>query len=248
MHVLVCIDDTDSLDSIGTGKLAAKIKDTVEERGWGKCHAITRHQLYVHPDIPYTSHNSSMCFPVDLAEPYLESLINYISGYLTSESAAGSDPGLCVAVPGSLSDPQSLIGFGRRAKGSVLTKSEAYQLARQLGIHLSEHGGTGGGVIGALAGVGLRLSGNDGRFRGKLKIGNVNEALSVDDILAKPGIDRVQPLEGLEVHNNDLVRLGEKIKTVMMGGKSVLLLSPAEDRDNGEVRWRTCTKEQLKIF
>ena len=48
MRMLVCIDDTDNLESIGTGKLAYKIIGDIEERGWGRCDVISRHQLYVH--------------------------------------------------------------------------------------------------------------------------------------------------------------------------------------------------------
>ena len=63
----------------------------------------------------------------------------------------------------------SWIDFGYRAKQVVLTKSNAYKLAKKLDIHLSEHGGSGQGVIGALAGVALRLTANDGRFWRKIK-------------------------------------------------------------------------------
>ena len=247
MRVLVCIDDTDNLDSIGTGKLAYKIIGSIEERGWGRCDAITRHQLYVHSDIPYTSHNSSMCFGVELNEQHLEGLIRYASDYLIRESAEGSDPGLCVAIPGKLSRSDLLMEFGLRAKDTVLTKDEAYRLASQLGIHLSEHGGTGGGVIGALAGTGLRLSGNDGRFRGRLKIGNINYVITVSDIKLQTSVDIVQSLTGHRLEDHDLVRLGEKVKAVLMGGKTVMLVCPSGS-DNGGPHWQTCSKEQLKKF
>ncbi len=247
MRVLVCIDDTDSLDSIGTGKLAYKIIGSIEERGWGRCDAISRHQLYVHSDIPYTSHNSSMCFGVDLDEANLENLISYASDFLSRESAEGSDPGLCVVVPGQLKESELLIEFGLKAKGTVLTKKEAYQLAGQLGIHLSEHGGTGGGVIGALAGTGLRLSGNDGRLRGRLKIGNINDVVTVNDIKLQTSVNIVQSLDGHMLNDHDLVRLGEKVKAVLMGGKVVLPVCPTGSNNTGAC-WQTCTKEQLKKF
>ncbi|MDD4334281.1 MAG: hypothetical protein PHY77_01600 [Desulfotomaculaceae bacterium] len=249
MRVLVCIDDTDNLESIGTGKLAYKIINSIEERGWGRCEAISRHQLYVHDEIPYTSHNSSMCFGVDLDGAILERLINYAADFLIRESAAGSDPGLCVVVPGQLKEPAQLIEFGFKAKGAVLTKKEAYQLAGQLGVHLSEHGGTGGGVIGALAGAGLRLSGNDGRLRGRLKIGdkNVNDEVLVSEIKAQTSVHIVQSLEGQILHDRDLVRLGEKVKAVLMGGKVVMPVYPICANNCG-ARWQTCTKEQLKKF
>ena len=51
MELLVCIDDTDTLETKGTGHLAQNLCQQLECRGWGTCAPITRHQLYVHPDI-----------------------------------------------------------------------------------------------------------------------------------------------------------------------------------------------------
>ena len=62
MEILVCIDDTDNIESRGTGELASMLADDLENNGWGLCRPVTRHQMLIHPDIPYTSHNSSMCF------------------------------------------------------------------------------------------------------------------------------------------------------------------------------------------
>ena len=129
MKVFVCIDDTDNLESRGTGELATIMSKAVEDFGWGKCNPVTRHQLFLHPDIPYTSHNSSMCFPIDLDEQYLRPLIDYASNFLATESAEGSDPGLCVACVDQIKDLESLLTFGKRAKSEVLTKENAYELA-----------------------------------------------------------------------------------------------------------------------
>ncbi|MHB1420154.1 MAG: hypothetical protein ACYCX4_11330 [Bacillota bacterium] len=249
MQVLVCIDDTDNLESKGTGYLAARIAQAIEDEGWGRSDRITRHQLFVHADIPYTSHNSAMCFGADVDADSLDRLINHASEILQRESATGSDPGLCVAVPALIYQPELLIDFGKNAKQTVLTKQKAYDLAKRLGIHLSEHGGTGQGVIGALAGVGLRLSGNDGRFRGKLQIAGENEVVTVWEILNHPYVDEVRSMAGdLIINGDDLVRLGEKVKTVLLEGKSVLLVCPAADENVSEICWQTCTKEQLKIY
>jgi hypothetical protein len=152
-----------------------------------------------------------------------------------------------VVVPEQLKEPERLIEFGFKAKGTVLTKKEAYQLASQLGVHLSEHGGTGGGVIGALAGTGLRLSGNDGRLRGRLKIESINDEVSVSDIKSQTIVNIVQSLDGQMLNDYDLVRLGEKVKAVLMGGKVVMPVYPTGS-NNGGARWQTCTKEQLKKF
>ncbi|MDF9409526.1 hypothetical protein L7E55_14365 [Pelotomaculum isophthalicicum JI] len=249
MRIIVCIDDTDNIDSDwGTGELAAKISETMEELGWGKSYGVTRHQLLVHPDIPYTSHNSSMCFEAEIAEPYLDVLIDFASDFLSQESAEGSDPGLCVAVPERLSKPGLLIDFGRKAKETVVSKQEAYNLAQQLGIHLSEHGGDGQGVIGALAGAGLRLSGNDGRLRGKLKIKNASGVISVRDIISQTCVDVVRVLDGAALNNDETVRLGKTVKPVLLEGKFVLFVFPAGAEEKIDALWQTCTKEQLRKY
>lgn len=249
MRIIVSIDDTDNIDSDwGTGELAAQISQTMEERGWGKSYGVTRHQLLVHPDIPYTSHNSSMCFAAELGESYLDGLINFASDFLSRECAEGSDPGLCIAVPERLSKPGVLIDFGRRAKETIVSKTEAYSLAQQLDIHLSEHGGDGQGVIGALAGAGLRLSGNDGRLRGKVKVKTTDGMISVRDILSQTCVDVVRSLDGTALNDDEPIRLGKTVKPVLLEGKFVLLVSPTGVEGSGEVRWQTCTKEQLRKF
>ena len=129
MRILICIDDTDNLESRGTGDLAAEIARETVKKGWGKCSYITRHQLLVHPDIPYTSHNSAMCFAAEIEASSLESIIDYAAAFLARESAPGSDPGLCVAAIDRLENPEQLIVFGQKAKQSVVSMAEAYALA-----------------------------------------------------------------------------------------------------------------------
>lgn len=247
MHILVSIDDTDNLESRGTGELASLIAEDIESNGWGTSSFVTRHQLLVHPDIPYTSHNSAMCFRADIENDALDRVIGYASDFLARESAEGSDPGLCVAVVDRLSAPDRLISFGKQAKQSVLTKDLAYELARHEGIHLSEHGGTGQGVIGALAGAGLRLGGNDGRMKGGLKVPANNGIISVAELLCTPEVDQVRCVTGEIVGADDLVRIAEKAKTVLLDGLSVLLVSADTTRKDG-VAWQNVHRQQLKKY
>lgn len=247
MDILVCIDDTDSIDSRGTGELAAELAQEVEKRTWGRCGVITRHQLYVHPDIPYTSHNSSMCFPLRLDRGVFAEFKNFAAEFLDRESAAGSDPGLCIAEIDGLIGKDGLIEFGYLAKRAVLTMDDAVALAGRVGVHLSSHGGTGQGIIGALAGVGLRLGGNDGRLRGSLQIPSVDGVASVVDIIAHPDVDAVRTTEGRELGAAERVRFVDKVKTVLLGGKFVLLVMADNEPSDG-VGWRTCTRQQLKRY
>ncbi len=247
MRAIVCIDDTDRANTKpGTGGLAALLKGRIEDQGWGQSDMIVRHQLFVHPDIPYTSHNSAMSFGVEVAdEENVARIVTFAGSFLARESAEGSDPGLCVVCLHRLKEPQRLVAFGRRAKVEVLAKEHAYQLAEESDIHLSEHGGTGQGVIGALAGVGLRLSGNDGRVRGKHAITAPENAASVEEILRQTRIDLVQTLDGEVLNGRALVKLGEKVKSVYLDGRSVLLVRRPED-GTAAAQWEICSMEYLK--
>ena len=248
MKVLLAVDDTDNLETKGTGHLAEAIAQELVRQRWGTRSYITRHQLLVHPDVPYTSHNSSMCFTAEIDGARLPDLTSHAAAFLETASAPGSDPGLCVAVADRLEDAEELIAFGKRAKQAVLGKDEAYDLARRLGVHLSEHGGTGGGVIGALAAVGLRLSGNDGRLRGHLEIGRVdgNGVATVRDLCAHPHVGSVRTLRGDVLRGDEAVLLSEwKVKAVMQGGSGVLLVTESA---SGEAPWETCPRAILKAY
>lgn len=233
----------------GTGELADVLKMGIEAQGWGRCQPITRHQLLVHPDIPYTSHNSSMCFEAELDSEYYQAFTDYAADFLERECAPDSDPGLCVAFADRISRPDWLIAYGYMAKNHVLTKKSAYDLAALLKIHLTEHGGTGQGVIGALAGAGLRLSGHDGRIKGRLNIKGENGFATVESICAQGKVDLVKCLEeGVILQDTDLVKLGDDIKPIWMYGKIVLPVIAIVEQASSPARWQTYTKSQIKAF
>jgi hypothetical protein len=219
VDILVCIDDTDDVETRGTGEIAELLARGLEDAGLARCGRVTRHQLLVHPDIAYTSHNSSMCFPAEIEE---ERLL------------------------GSLARPRDLVGFGRDAKTRVLTKADANRAAAELGVHLSEHGGSGLGVIGALAGAGLRLSGDDGRFRGKFRIpGDARGVASVREIKALD-VDDVRVIDGATLADEERVLAGEDGKLVLLGGKAVLLVRPAGQP--APAPWTLVDRRSLKAY
>jgi hypothetical protein len=65
MQYLTGIDDTDTKETRGTGFHARQLATQIELNGFGTVSGITRHQNYVHPDIPYTSQNSSVRLVVE---------------------------------------------------------------------------------------------------------------------------------------------------------------------------------------
>lgn len=243
MKLLICMDDTDNMESKGTGWLVEDACREMTALGWGTYSMISRHQLFVHPDIPYTSHNSSMVFTAETDVPG-ERYVDFLSAYLEKNSAPGSDPGLCIAHEPANGAREALISFGLRAKKEVLTKDEAYALAHTLGVHLSEHGGTGGGIIGALAGIGLRLWGNDGRFRGWFHLGRDGELVTADRILAFESVEAIRTPDGSAVPDDARIALSEQLKTICMDGRSTLLVHPA----GGDRVYRVLAKQELKRY
>jgi hypothetical protein len=248
MEILVGIDDTDNLESKGTGHLAEALSHSLRKNGWGEGGPVTRHQMLIHPDIPYTSHNSSMCFSAHIKEEYFSDFVNFGRDFLSSESASGSDPGLCIGDIDKVVYPDELMRFGICAKKMVLKKEDAYGVARMTRVHLSEHGGTGLGVIGALAGIGLRMTGNDGRFKGHLKIGTPGYEMNVRELRQDRNIEVIKGIDNRILEDTEKVILGEKIKTVLLEGKSTLLVF--QDMENGDESgfWHTCTRYQLRKY
>ncbi len=249
MNYIVCIDDTDMPGTKGTGWLAQELGECITQNGQGQISSISRHQLYVHEDIPYTSHNSAMCFELSFASDDIDPIIAFMADFLETRSQKGSDPGLCVAALSNDLDHKRLIGFGENAKIRASTKKAADDLAKTLGIHLSEHGGTGQGVVGAVAGVGLRLSGNDGRYRGWYHLGLPGDVVSVKHLCQYDFIDELVTVQGkvlpLEAH----VHIGsEKSKTVRVGSKQVMVVVENKENTSSGVEFRTITKEESKQY
>ncbi len=244
MKYLVCVDDTDMPGTEGTGRLVQRMCHLLARETKALCSAITRHQLYVHEDIPFTSHNSAMCFEATLRERPGR-FIRLMGDFLEKNSEKGSDPGLCLACLDHGLDEKALIQYGKKAKITVSSKEKAYDLAQKTGVFLSEHGGTGQGVVGAIAGVGLRLSGNDGRYRGWHVLGRPGDIFKVAELCQYPFIDGLVHVSGRVLGLNHHVGIGhEKTKTVRLGGRRMVVVR----EDETGTGLRTITPKEAKSY
>jgi hypothetical protein len=101
-------------------------------------------------------------------------------------------------------------------------------------------------VIGALAGAGLRLSGNDGRFKGKLAIpGDADGVARVRDI-GEYGVDSVRTVGGDVLGDDERVIVGPECKLVLLAGEAVLLVAPA--RDTTTAPWTAIDRKALRSY
>ena len=221
MRYLIGIDDTDNLQSRGTGHRARMLGLGLQEVSLCRLRNITRHQLFVSPLIPYTSHNSSASLVVDqVADP--AELITYCREFLLRESADGSDAGLCVA-PDEIVN-ESVIDWGNRAKYVVLTMDDAYALAAKNHIYLEGLTGEKCGIIGSLAAVGLRKEGNDGRLLWLPELRETTGIFKIADLYKKLEIDAIVDMDGQDTDPEALVEITNWSRPVMRGNKITLVL------------------------
>lgn len=225
MTIFLCMDDTDNLKSRGTGRLARavarKLSETYPVQG------VTRHQLHVHPDIPYTSHNSCGVIHINVeGSKYIKDIYSIAREEMLNDFIDGSDPGLSVANHEQITP--SLIAFGRDAQQIVLSQKKARQLAKNLRIRLEGLGGTEDGVIGAMAGLGLANTFNDGRY---LQIGDVRELIGPQTVktLINAGIDDIHALDGRRITKGTILNEENKsVKPCPVNGKAILFVEEVE--------------------
>lgn len=162
-RLLVAIDDTDERGwDVGTGRFSRHLLDDLVERYSLDSQGSVRQQLLVDDRVPYTTHNSAACLRFDTDADPREEIIAFCADRLSTDCAPNADPGLCVAFESEV--PPEVIEWGRRAKSEVVEAAEARDIADQAGLFLDDYGGTGDGVVGALAAVGATAEGEDGRF------------------------------------------------------------------------------------
>jgi hypothetical protein len=244
--IFIGIDDTDIIGSEGTGRMARNLTDYLVELGMGSSLGVTRHQLLVDDRIPYTSHNSSLCIGIRTEKP--ASMFSQPSiEFLKNNFREGSDPGLCICCPDTLSE--EIIDFGLRAQDSILNKQEAIDIAERNSLFLIELGGTGGGIIGALAAVALRTEGNSGRFVDLPGIRDIEGKVIVKELLARTEIVSVQNSRGEILGEEIMIDSRDWIRPSLVEGKPVLRVRPlAEDGNNVwtsvEIRERDKIKEK----
>lgn len=243
MNLLIGIDDTDNKESRGTGFKARQLAKLIEEHKLGTVKGITRHQLFVHEDIAYTSQNSSACLQVE--SDLINDLKVFCSEYLLTESAEGSDAGLCIADWSNVL--REVQDWGEKAKIEVLTLEAAIKLASDNNIILEGFTGTKIGQIGALAAIGLRKSGNDGRFIWLSGTGELRDFDSgkykVTELKEKAGIQKIQDINRNDIQENDIILCDGWTRPVLLENYSVLFV---EKTNFANHEWKTVTKEYIR--
>jgi tRNA(Ile2) C34 agmatinyltransferase TiaS len=222
--IYVGLDDTDIVDSPGTNQLARQLARELA----GRFHTrlIVRHQLLEDPRVPCTNKNGCAALVLEPRhDASIEGLADQLCPRVVEWSPPGSDPGLCIAA----AVPAQVINWGRRCQRELVTQGEARRLAAAHGVYLKGLGGTEGGVIGALAAVGLAAGGDDARV---IYLGasdedfyDLAECQTVESLYRR-GIDDIRcVLSGSRVISG-VVDVGKRLRPNICQGKIVLFVSP----------------------
>jgi hypothetical protein len=221
--IYVGIDDTDTKESRGTGRLARDIATELQLKN--PIFGVTRHQLFVHPDIPFTSHNSSAVIHIQAPANAMDEIFSTVKKLMLADFIVGSDPGLAIAE--TLQVDSSAVAFGQDAKTMIVTQQRALNVARNCGIRVEGLGGTNGGVIGAVAGIALASLGTDGRFLLKGKNRELGGIRSISEII-NAGIDQIVTPEG-DLITDGKVRIPKNATPSFIRGKAVLFVEKSDD-------------------
>ncbi|MCG6956942.1 MAG: ABC transporter substrate-binding protein [Gemmatimonadetes bacterium] len=245
--MIIGFDDTDMPGTPGTNQLVRQIADALPA-GF-TFDFLLRHQLLFDPRIPYTSKNGSASLGVLVDEGRSpEELLDFLRERVRAFAPEGSDPGLCVVAAPIARDlrsasgdterlgvdvPEDVIAFGRRCQREPVRQEEALALARAHGIVLEPLGGTGDGVIGALAAVGLRAWGDDGRVvhrAGWRWPDDLSGEQPVAAVLAA-GVDEIRSPAGIVT--DGVVDVGKHLRPNFRGGRVVLFVEPEDPVGSG---------------
>lgn len=220
--IFVGIDDTDTVDSRGTNKLALQIVE--ELRTEWRCHQVLRHQLYQHERVPFTSQNGSASLLFSpLKNHSSEELFDRFRTIMLREYISGSDPGLvaCENVP------EEIRQFGHICKIHVTSQKDAFTLAGRYEIFIEGLGGTNDGIIGALAAVGLAATENDGRI---IHLENWDQQLEGSQPIRRIreyGVTVICQDSGDEIESG-MVTLPKKLRPNKRGGRNILFVEQTE--------------------
>ena len=236
--IYVGLDDTDLLNHPGTNQLARHIAG--ELRGDYDCRLVLRHQLLIDPRVPCTNKNGCAAM---LLEPRnsggIEDLVPRLRRMILDWAPHGSDPGLCLA-----NDvPRPIVAWGWRCKQELVTQADARSLAREHDIHLEGLGGDEGGVIGALAAIGLASTGDDGRVVhiGSLEGGDLLDCEGIQPVqsILAHGVSDIRCVHSLNRVRSGNIDLGKRLRPNYRAGRVVLFVTPIESsKINGEPQWQ----------
>lgn len=235
MFFLLGIDDTNTESSGSTAALAEQLGSHLESSNLVRLINISSHQLLQHPSICHTRDNIASCLLLDSEERRFREIDLACRELLHHKCAPAANPGYALATWGSFD--RELVTWGNQAKQIPLTREDAINLARHCGISTAGIFGSGNGVIGALAAVGLRFNGSDGWITWMPGLS------AVDGIYTQSQLNQIIHFDLIETEQHrrpaldDLLLLHQPVKPLLKDGRVALAIHAAPR--GADYQWQT---------
>ena len=242
MRFLIGVDDTNNPKTSSTGLLTQKLGIHLQETGLGKLEAISRHQLFLSTQIPHTSDNSAICATFEADAAKRSELEMACRSFILRELSSGANAGFALASWGQIT--AEVFTWARTAKNQVLNRQQAIQIARSAKIAITGLTGSGDGVVGALAAIGLRYRGDDGRFLWLPNLSLLKGIYSSSEVMNIAPLDRIESSRGRAPQPGDKIEIGKWVRPVLREGRCVLLVE--EVRNNPDFNWRLLGMDEVR--
>jgi len=233
LYFLLGIDDTDTQDSSSTVDLALTLGSQIESRTQAKLLNISCHQLIQHPSITQNGRNIACCLFLDVEKEKHREIDLACREILLRESAPGSNAGYALAAWAQFD--HELIVWGKTAKTNLLKRQDALDLARRCGLSTAGILGSGSGVIGALAAVGLRFEGNDGWIEWMPGLKGLFGTYTQIQLTQYIQFDSIESQQGSRPAMDDLILFEHPVKPLLKDSK--IILSVTRAKKGTEYEW-----------
>ena len=203
--------------------------DDTDEIGYPKSTGMLAQNI-----VKFIDENFAPCSFISRHQLLLDERINY-----TSHNSS-----MCFSTVLSPFERDEVVKFIQEfllAKSEYLDKSEAYSQAKRQNVYLKGLKNGGRGVIGALAGLGLRLGGNDGKVRGCIKM--TQDEMRAAEFLNLGYASEILDENFNKIKNDEAIVFGRNLKLVIKNSIPVLLV---KKDSNG--RFRSLDVEELRGF
>lgn len=219
------IDDTGKPGKSGSGETALSLGQHLQVRQLARLVHVSAHALIPPAEIPHSSLNQAYCLTLEGEAQQLREIDMDSRVYLMRHSAAGANPGFALAPRERVIE--RVQNWGKACQMFTMERREALDLARGQGFTAAGFTGSGSGVIGALAAVGLRASGSDGWVSWLPGLPELKGVMTFSEILQISTFDYVKSLHGRTPDFRDRIQLGERVMPLLYKNRTLLLLAPA---------------------
>lgn len=219
------IDDTGQPGKSGSGETALSLGLHLQACKLARLVHVSAHALIPPAEIPHSTLNHAYCLTLEGEALQLREIDMESRVYLMRHSAAGANPGFALTPRERVIE--RIQNWGKACQMFTMERREALDLARSQGITTTGFTGSGSGVIGALAAVGLRASGSDGWIAWLPGLPDLKGVMTFSEILQISTFDYVKSLRGRTPDFRDRIQLGERVMPLLYNDRTLLLLAPA---------------------